>query len=220
MSSRRLIPVVILLALLAPIIGCGETSQERINSLRAAVDHAVTVSQGLDAPIDELKAEIAAAGVQLMVSDEEVAEGIRAFIEKAQVRLDEALAHKQRVEDRIEQWRTKIDELSQRDDLNVGDEMEAIGEGIKQAGGVVPPPWGLIVSLIGAGVGAVGTAIGNHQRTQRKKTDAAFVEVVAGVEDLLTEQPDKAAAIKAKLKARQSMPTRMAVDDTKKRLGQ
>jgi ABC-type glycerol-3-phosphate transport system substrate-binding protein len=193
------------------LMGCGTTSEDRIALYQQALQQAQVANAQLDAAlketttvIEELRAEIAGK-----LTPEQ-----GAF---ANEQLDKAVAIKTKIEVQkglvdgtLKALETKINALAASGRTDAGVDLEAIGAVIGGAGAIPSPltPYlllgGSILSIIGAVLGRASN------RGTITKTKAALVEVVSGVEELLSTLPARSAAVTV-LKDFQSIETQAAV---------
>ena len=182
-------PLILLLLLSCLILnsGCNMTSSQRIAALQAVVDTYQTQSEVLDIEIaslrnsiDDLKEQIEADPA----ADPEDKAKLQEFIDKRMAELDRVMAEKRKYDERIAAWKVKIDEIAAQE-VNVGDEIVLLGEGIKSVSLSLPPP----INLYGLGIGTLLTAIGgglaNRYRKKLKSERAVTADIVGSVEKVL-----------------------------------
>jgi len=184
MSRKRNYLTIVLVCALCGIglIGCGLTSQERIQAMQTVVEQAQAQSALLTEDLQTLKTAMEEMRQQLERPDltpEDKAK-IEALIAETLEQTEIVIAKKEEIDAGIEAWKTKIDEAVEHG-TNVGDEITLWGEGLKEASPIVPPPIGVWIGIIGTLFGAIGTGISRRYKqalaTEKTNTESVVNSV-------------------------------------------
>ena len=188
--------IVVLVLVLVPFltVGCGDTSQQRLESQREliAVAQATLASateqvQSLEAAIAEF--ELAMADPEI---DPEYAAKMKELTEKAKENYDKAIAKKAQIEKDLAAYQARLDAIlaNAAGSANLGDEIEAVGETIRTGSSWLPAEAGPIGILIGTIIGIIGRTMAKRARLEKEEQHDALVDVVKSVDNTLKAAKD------------------------------
>lgn len=169
--------LMLIVALVASIVGCNGTSQERLDGLVSFLGMAKEQSELVDNDIAVLQATL--ANLQTIANDPALspsdADKIASALTAATERLSVALGVKERVDEAVTAAQTAISEAAAGGNANIGTEIEAAGKAILAISPTIPPPFGIYAGLLGTLLAAVGGVVA-------KRKGDVLVDVVKSVD--------------------------------------
>ena len=178
---RKTLLVVLVLA----VVGCGSTSQDRMDGLLQFLGWAQDTSAKIDEDIAAVEQGIAdliiAADDPSLTSEQ--AENIVTALQLAETNLVLARSGKVKIDTAIAQARADIEAIAAEGDADIGTEIRAVGATISASAATLPPPYGAYAGLIGLAVTTIGGIVTSiFARRQTLEERASTREIIIGVE--------------------------------------
>ena len=159
------------------LIGCGQTSEERVLGLQDMITKAQVASIGIDEEVPKLVSALSQARTLLEdpTLDENTVGNINKFIDKVNGELESLVTYKATIEKAVASWQVEIDRITDSGDIGIGAELQILGAGATAVSSGIPPPYGPILAL----GGIVLTLVGGIVSTRRaaNKSSPADVEI-------------------------------------------
>lgn len=172
---------VILLCVLLPCVGCGLTSNERIEQMNTVVEVYRAQSDAIAANVDTIQKSI--DDMQTMIADADISAEAKAEItEKMAEAIDianAALAKKIEIDRGVANLQVTIDEALSRN-ATMSDELIVLAKMLQETAPMVP-------GALGLGIGLVGSVIGILGRVSAGRTKKASNGMVVALEPAIAK---------------------------------
>jgi hypothetical protein len=185
----RTFQTIVFLLFVAPLGGCGTTSEQRVAQLQRAVTATQEMSKQVSAKVTELQGALANA--QALAKNSAATPAQIAKLTNDITTIQAKLATAKPLQDHLDQqlaaYQTQLTAALTAGPLDAAGEAQVYGQGVSAVGAVLPPPWNIYAGLVGSLIGIVGGVVGTVARG--RKADAAMAGTVAGVTQLLDALP-------------------------------
>lgn len=228
---KRFMMVGLFVVMLAMLVGCDGTSQERLEAQRNLIASYEAQSGKIDGEIGVLTTTLASMRETLESPDisPEQSETLGGLIAKGESAMDVLVDQKAAIDRATAAYKIELERLLTEGNLNIGHELQAIGAGAVIAAPATPPPVSGYLALGGTLIAAIGTIMAARYKAQANANEELADEKQDVVSDLVTsfklvldampatkEGPpltkDQATDL---LKQKQDKATRIAVEEVK-----
>jgi hypothetical protein len=162
----RTFQTIVFLLFVAPLGGCGTTSEQRVAQLQRAVTATQEMSKQVSAKVTELQGALANA--QALAKNSAATPAQIAKLTNDITTIQAKLATAKPLQDHLDQqlaaYQTQLTAALTAGPLDAAGEAQVYGQGVSAVGAVLPPPWNIYAGLVGSLIGIVGGVVGTVAR--------------------------------------------------------